>query len=75
MDVAEHSERKSSDGGTSDHEALVDVPLSFELSGFEPLPVATRGASASMQGSFLHFANKSKMCLSVADMALSFSRC
>lgn len=47
MDDAEHSERKSSDGGTSDHEALVDVPLSFELSGFEPLPAANRGASAS----------------------------
>lgn len=49
MDDAEHSERKSSDGGTSDHEALVDVPLSFELSGFEPLPAANRGASASVQ--------------------------
>ena len=50
MDEHEHSGRKGSGGGTStsDQEALVDVPLSFELSGFEPLPVgATRGPYAS----------------------------
>ena len=50
MDEHEHSGRKGSDGGTStsDQEALVDVPLSFELSGFEPLPVgAARGPYAS----------------------------
>ena len=70
----EHSERKSSDGGTSDHEALVDVPLSFELSGFEPLPMANRGAPASMQGSLCHLAHKTKTCLFVIDMTPSSSR-
>ena len=39
-----HSGRKEGHGGSSDREVLVDVPLSFELAGFEPLPVATRGA-------------------------------
>ena len=36
---------KEADGGTlhSDQEALVDVPLSFELSGFETLPNINRG--------------------------------
>ena len=49
--IAMNGELRSSsskDGGRSptssaDQEALVDVPLSFELSGFEPLPNANRG--------------------------------
>ena len=39
------SSSKEVDGGTShsDQEALVDVPLSFELSGFETLSNINRG--------------------------------
>lgn len=39
------SSSKEQDGSRlhSDQEALVDVPLSFELSGFETLPNVNRG--------------------------------
>ena len=40
------SSNKEADGGGtshSDQESLVDVPLSFELSGFETLPNINRG--------------------------------
>lgn len=48
MNGEKRSGSKGVDGGRSpssstDQEALVDVPLSFELSGFEPLPNANRG--------------------------------
>ena len=44
---AEPSDREDVNGGTSDQEALVDVPLSFELSGFEPVQFANRGVCMS----------------------------
>ncbi|KAL3150737.1 hypothetical protein ABBQ32_000519 [Trebouxia sp. C0010 RCD-2024] len=51
----------SKDGGRSpsssaDQEALVDVPLSFELSGFEPLPNANRGGQAGPSAKWYHAA-------------------
>lgn len=61
MNGEKRSGSKGVDGGRSpssstDQEALVDVPLSFELSGFEPLPNANRGGEAGPSARWFHAA-------------------
>lgn len=46
MEDVERADRKASTSGSLDQEALVDVPLSFDLAGSEIQPVPNRGAQS-----------------------------